>query len=198
MESDINLWEELVIKKIQIAYAVILFIAVSWELFISIVSLKFIKRHQFKMKVFTLFILAINFSLLFRIAFVWIQLYNNRPYKWEQSDKCLSGFVSYSTSMLLSVAGVLNIYNWVSITISLHIYEVNSSEHQVKHHKILKVVILILIIILFGVHLAGYLQMWFSESRDMIVIGTLLIGYWTFISFFIISIAFVFIGHQLK
>lgn len=80
-------------------------------------------KFKLRKKIFGLFLIFINFSLISRIVFLIEQIYFNRPYTCESGTYC-SAIISSSVGLaFLLLASILNIYNWVSFTLSLKSYD---------------------------------------------------------------------------
>lgn len=196
---EVHPWEMRTFKKIQLSLLLLLIVALSCLIFIGIVTYKFFKKHRGKKKIFKLFLVWINLSILFRLAFIINWMINNRANTWVYSEKCLNSVVSYSNIIFLSVAGVLNVYNWLRFSFTFHSF---SSMVHIRDHstyKVLKFVLLASLLLITITNLSGLLWIWIDKNPSLFFsMGYYILNYFNCIIFISLGVSFLLVGWNLK
>ena len=117
-------------KKIQGSLIALLFIAIVCQACIFFTTISFIIKFRTNKKVFALFMICLNISLIWRLAYISEQIYQNRAHKCESEGECLNAFISYSNIIFLAVAGFLNIYNWLAFTFTLRGFHTQTNKSK--------------------------------------------------------------------
>lgn len=69
--------------------------------------------------VFALFLIILNFAMLVRIGYISWGIYANRSGHCQNNTTCFPVIIGFSHVWFLTVACVINIYNWLIFAISL-------------------------------------------------------------------------------
>lgn len=102
---------------------VLLVIGLIWEIFILAVTIRFLIRFKLKKKIFTLFLVFINLSLIWRISYLSTNVYRNRAHHWDGGSLWEAAVLSSLNLTFFMVAGMLNIYNWARFTLCLKAFD---------------------------------------------------------------------------
>lgn len=94
-------------------------ITTAWMVLTIYVTVKFFVNFKFRKGLFSFFLVLLNFALWGRLTFIGSEIVLNRPSHWGHRKHWAEGLVSYSGSFFLSIAGLLNIYNWLYFTLSI-------------------------------------------------------------------------------
>ena len=117
-------------KKIMVSLIFLLFIAIVCQVCIFYTTISFIIKFRTKKKVFALFMICLNISLIWRLAFISEQIYQNRAQRCKVEGTCFNAFISYSNIIFLAVAGFLNIYNWLAFTFTLRGFHTQTNKSK--------------------------------------------------------------------
>ena len=109
-------WERKDFKLYEATMIALLVAAFLWELFIFVITVKFLRVFKAKKKVFALFLIAINLSLIWRLIWIWAEIYQNRAYTWEDTGICTDSILTYMNIMFLGIGAFLNVYFELLIT----------------------------------------------------------------------------------
>lgn len=75
---------------------------------------------------FAIFLILINLSLWWRIFFLLVGVYLNRPGHWDGAHIWFVTIVDTLNQTFLILAGIVNIYNWISFSLWLRVYDEES------------------------------------------------------------------------
>jgi hypothetical protein len=110
-------------NKYEITMIILLAIAFVWLMWTLTITIRFILTFKWRKPLFTSFLILINLSLVGRIVFLGYEVITHWPGNWENTDQFwVDGFVSYIGSLFLSIAGVVNIWNWMYFIIGVKTY----------------------------------------------------------------------------
>lgn len=141
-------------------------IAIVCEAFIIFTTFRFLKRFGFKKKVFALFLIWINWSLVWRIIYIIVLVFNNRPGHCDNQPYCEEHILDTMNLTFLVLAGTINIYNWFHFTLTLRVYDQGKKKTNKFWLHILNICTPILWIIVFLIYLSYFTVSWSSHFTD--------------------------------
>lgn len=192
------LWEEKSFKFYETALIGILIIAGITELFVAFVTIRFLIMFKWKKGVFALFMISLNVSLLFRIAYLSNLIHVNRPHHWFQARTWGGTIIQYSHIMFLALAGAINIYNWLSFTFSLKSVDRRTIMVRRRRSKLLSWVAPIVVLIIFLWYTTLYTFSWITNNLDDLLTVLDLIDYFGLVVIGLLGISFILVGTYLK
>lgn len=112
-------WQEKM-TKFEITMIVLLAIAFVWFMWVVTITIRFLAIFKWRKPLFTSFLILINLSLLGRLVFLSYTVVVHWPGDWENKYQFWAdGFISYIGNLFLSIAGIVNLANWIYFIISV-------------------------------------------------------------------------------
>lgn len=191
------------IHKYEVMMIAMLVISVIWFAGVASVTFKFIYHFRSKKKLFTLFLILLNWALICRIIFLVDEILLNKPGTWKNNQTyCEDMFISYSGSLFLSLAGIVNIYNWAYFIIKVRPILIEQARFKRKWRNFVNYSFLpipFIIIFLYGV---GVTWGWTIESGEHNHQKYKHVQFYMFMTssiiYFILSIGFIISGRWLR
>ena len=131
-----------------------------WLILTLYVTIRFLVSFRFMKKLFAVFLLMLNLALIGRFLYIVDEAFLNRPRHWENRSNWSEGLISYSGTFFFSLAGLLNIYNWLYFTVSFKTIFESRVLYKQKVKKIVSILFfpsILLIILLFS---GGFIWSW--------------------------------------
>lgn len=160
-------WAE-TMTKFEITMIVLLAIACVCFMWVVTITIRFLTIFKWKKPLFTSFLILINLSLLGRLVFLSYTVVVHWPGDWENKYQYWAdGFMSYIGNLFLSIAGIINLANWIYFIISVRTIIPN---HKLTKKRIKSIVdwgiipIIIASVLLYSV---GLTWGWIIESQDL-------------------------------
>ena len=191
-------WEEKSFKFYQAALIAILIIAGIVQLFVAFVTIRFLIQFKWRKIIFALFMISLNVSLLFRIAFLSNLIYVNRPHHWFQALTWGGTIIQYSHILFLALAGAINIYNWLSFTFSLKSLDRRTIFIRRRRGRLLHWVAPIVILIIILWYTTLYTFSWVTNNLDDFLTVLGLLDYFGLVVIGLLGISFILVGTYLK
>ena len=115
---------------------------------------------------FTAFLLFINLALIGRLVFLVSEAILNRPGHWEFRTYWAEGLISYSGSFFFSIAGLLNIYNWIYFTLAIKTIYESRKEYKQKIKKIVDIVFIPTVLCIVVPFFVGFIWSWLIPNGE--------------------------------
>ena len=142
--------------------------------------------------------MSINLSLLWRIAFIIVEIYHNRSHVWDETPLWADAILSTMNLLFLALAGVLNIYNWLSFIYTLRNYDHQAKLRKQTYLRLLNYAIPILSLLMIFTYWAWFTIACSGSSESLYGTANDVIDSWSWILFLSLGISFLIIGRKLK
>lgn len=188
------------------AVMITLAIMISFSImFMIYVTLKFFLSFGLKKVLFSFFLIFLNLALIARAVFIASEIYLNRPAHWDHRDHWTEGFISFSGSFFFSLAGLLNIYNWVYFTLSIKTIFESRKLYKIKIRRIVNWSLLPSLLVIVASFIAGFTWSWLLPNSerpkpDKDEDNKALLQYFSIVTstiYFILSFGFAYAGYFL-